>query len=142
MTSNAPVSLNEKMLALSKLIGQMRLSLQTVQASLPPDVLGALSSLENSLREIGRQVVAVEEERRKLLALASTTQAVNSSLELDEVLQLVMDTIIRLTAAERGFSYAAGCGGRDGDLYSTQLGAGIDQPERIRDQPYGHPAGH
>ena len=46
---------------------------------------------------------AVEEERRKLLALANTTQAVNSSLELDEVLRLVMDTIIRLTEAERGF---------------------------------------
>jgi PAS domain S-box-containing protein len=38
-----------------------------------------------------------------LLALTTTTQAVNSSLELDEVLQLVMDTIVRLTETERGF---------------------------------------
>jgi hypothetical protein len=28
---------------------------------------------------------------------------INSTLELDEVLQVVMDTIVRLTEAERGF---------------------------------------
>ena len=38
-----------------------------------------------------------------LLALTDTIQAINSSLELDEVLCVVMDTIIRLTHAERGF---------------------------------------
>jgi len=48
-------------------------------------------------------VIAFEEQRGKLLALADVTQAVNSSLELDEVLRLVMDTIVQLTGAERGF---------------------------------------
>lgn len=38
-----------------------------------------------------------------LLALTDVIQAINSSLELDEVLRIVMDTIIRLTKAERGF---------------------------------------
>ncbi len=38
-----------------------------------------------------------------LVALTDTIQAINSSLELDEVLCVVMDTIIRLTHAERGF---------------------------------------
>ena len=55
------------------------------------------------LFRLSKQVNLIEEERSKLLALATTTQAVNSSLELDEVLQLVMDTIVRLTGAERGF---------------------------------------
>lgn len=81
----------------------MRNTLQTVRTSLPPDTLEKLSSLETTLYQVSRQVTAVEDERSKLLALANTTQAVNSSLELDEVLQLVMDTIIRLTEAERGF---------------------------------------
>ena len=36
-------------------------------------------------------------------ALAEITRVVNSSLELDEVLRIVMDTIVRLTGAERGF---------------------------------------
>jgi PAS domain S-box-containing protein len=36
-------------------------------------------------------------------ALNEVIQAINSSLELNEVLRIVMDTIIRLTRAERGF---------------------------------------
>jgi PAS domain S-box-containing protein len=36
-------------------------------------------------------------------ALNEVIQAINSSLELTEVLRIVMDTIIRLTSAERGF---------------------------------------
>ena len=103
MTNEPPAHLNEQILSISKLIGQMRSSLQTVRTSLPPDTLEGLSNLENMLYQVSKQVTAVEEERSKLLALATTTQAVNSSLELDEVLQLVMDTIVRLTAAERGF---------------------------------------
>ena len=103
MPKDPPVPLDEQILAISKLTGQMRSSLQTVRASLPHDTLERLSSLENLLFQVSKQVTAVEEERSKLLALANTTQAVNSSLELDEVLQLVMDTIIRLTEAERGF---------------------------------------
>ncbi|MGD0006319.1 MAG: GAF domain-containing protein, partial [Anaerolineaceae bacterium] len=36
-------------------------------------------------------------------ALTQVGQVINSSLELNEVLQIVMDNIIRLTGAERGF---------------------------------------
>ena len=103
MKTESTVPLNEQVLALSKLTGQMRDSLQTVRASLPPNTLEALSNLESQLFKVSKQAVAVQEGRDKLLALAGTIQAVNSSLELDEVLQLVMDTIIRLTEAERGF---------------------------------------
>jgi adenylate cyclase len=42
-------------------------------------------------------------EYANLLALTEIGQVVNSSLELDEVLRIVMDTIVRLTGAERGF---------------------------------------
>jgi adenylate cyclase len=103
MTDENSAPLTEQILAISKLVGQMRSSLQTVRSSLPPDTLEGLSNLESNLFQVSKSVTAVEEERSKLLALARTTQAVNSSLELDEVLQLVMDTIIRITAAERGF---------------------------------------
>jgi adenylate cyclase len=103
MTNESSVPLDEQILAISKLTGQMRSSLQTVRASLPPDTLEKLSNLESMLFRVSKQVNVVEEEGSKLLALANTTQAVNSSLELDEVLQLVMDTIVRLTEAERGF---------------------------------------
>jgi len=103
MTNTTPIPLNEQILALSKTSGQIRATLQGVGASLPPAALQSLSSLETTLFSLSRQVTAVEEERSKLLALAGVTQAVNSSLELDQVLRLVMDTIIQLTEAERGF---------------------------------------
>jgi adenylate cyclase len=103
MIHGSPASLNEQILTLSKLTGQMRSTLQGVGASLPQGTLEQLSSLESTLFKVSRQAVTVEEERGKLLALANTTRAINSSLELDDVLQLVMDTIIRLTEAERGF---------------------------------------
>jgi PAS domain S-box-containing protein len=103
MTNEPPVLLNEQILAISKLTGQMRNSLQAVRGSLPPNTLEGLSNLEGMLFRVSKQVNLIEEERSKLLALATTTQAVNSSLELDEVLQLVMDTIVRLTGSERGF---------------------------------------
>jgi GAF domain-containing protein len=103
MTDEPPVLLNEQILAISKLTGQMRTSLQTMRGSLPPNTLEGLSNLESMLFRVSKQVTLIEEERSKLLAFSTTTQAVNSSLELDEVLQLVMDTIVRLTEAERGF---------------------------------------
>ena len=103
MTNEPPILLNEQILAISKLTGQMRTSLQAVRSGLPPNTLEGLSNLESMLFRVSKQVNLMEEERSKLLALASTTQAVNSSLDLDEVLQLVMDTIVRLTEAERGF---------------------------------------
>jgi PAS domain S-box-containing protein len=103
MTNQTPVPLTEQILALSKLTGQIHSSLQPMRASLSPDSLESLLNLEATLFQLSRQVTAVEEERSKLLALADVTQAVNSSLELDEVLRLVMDTIVQLTEAERGF---------------------------------------
>ncbi len=103
MSKSSPTPLNEQILGLSQLTGQIRTSLQGARASLPPDTLKRLSGLESTLFQLSRQVTAVEEERSKLLALADVTQAVNSSLELDEVLRLVMDTIVQLTEAERGF---------------------------------------
>jgi len=81
----------------------MRTSLPNCARRPAAEHLEGLSNLESMLFKVSKQVTLIEEERSKLLALATTTQAVNSSLELDEVLQLVMDTIVRLTEAERAF---------------------------------------
>jgi PAS domain S-box-containing protein len=62
-----------------------------------------LTSLEATLIRIGNQVRDFEKEHRNLSALAEIGQVVNSSLELDDVLRIVMDNIVRLTHAERGF---------------------------------------
>lgn len=103
MPNDSGETLNAQILAVSKLTGRLRNSLQSAQANLPPETMERLSELESRLLQVSQRAGAFEEGRSKLLALAGTTQAVNSSLELDEVLQLVMDTIVRLTEAERGF---------------------------------------
>ena len=44
-----------------------------------------------------------EEELRSLRALAGIGEVINSFLDLETALRIVMDTIIRLVVAERGF---------------------------------------
>jgi PAS domain S-box-containing protein len=67
------------------------------------EILEDLGELANSLTELTHRVTHIDEERENLLALASIGQVVNSTLDLDDVLRIVMDTIVRLTGAERGF---------------------------------------
>jgi PAS domain S-box-containing protein len=78
------------------------LSVQRV-AGLPAGLSEQVTALLESLPAYRRQINVLESEWHSLGALAEIGQVVNSSLELDEVLQIVMDTIIRLTGAERGF---------------------------------------
>lgn len=62
-----------------------------------------LQPIKASLEELETRVKAHEKERDHLRALQSVGAVINSSLELDEVLREVMDAIISLTGAERGF---------------------------------------
>jgi putative nucleotidyltransferase with HDIG domain len=70
---------------------------------LPKDVLKGLASLSESLEHLKSSFEAQEQESERLYAVASVGQIVNSSLDLTTVLNEVMDTIIALTGAERGF---------------------------------------
>jgi adenylate cyclase len=97
-------ALEQQLVKLAGMVDQVRTGLQRMPPnSVPTQVTESANNLANSLTKFGRQLSALEEERRNLNALAQTNQVINSSLELDEVLQIVMDTIIRLTSAERGF---------------------------------------
>jgi PAS domain S-box-containing protein len=91
------------MKALSQMAGQIRTSILPIRASLHPDTLENLSQLESRLYRLAQEVAAFAEERNNLLALTEISQVINSSLDLDDVLRFVMDNIIRLTGAERGF---------------------------------------
>lgn len=98
-----PVPVDQQIKTLSQLAGQIRSSILPARESLPPSTLEELSQLETSLHRLAQEVAAFAEERNNLLALTEISQVINSSLELDEVLRIVMDNIIRLTEAERGF---------------------------------------
>ncbi len=70
---------------------------------LPQALVEKLNLTGTSLGKIGQGVKRVYEDRSNLQALNEISQVVNSSLEINEVLKIVMDTIVRLTNAERGF---------------------------------------
>ena len=98
-----PLPLDRQLQALGQLADQIRVSLTSDDPSEYEDALDDLAQLTGSLSRISRTIAKREEEREELLALAEISQVVNSTLKLDDVLRIVMDTIVRLTGAERGF---------------------------------------
>jgi adenylate cyclase len=80
-----------------------RTTLARAQLDLPAGALEGLNQLDGILAELQKHVEESEHERRNLKALAEIGQVVNSSLDLKTVLNEVMDTLIRLTGAERAF---------------------------------------
>jgi len=70
---------------------------------IPEELTSNLTKIYNSLVRMGNMVKRDQEEHANIIALTEISQVVNSSLEINEVLRIVMDTIIRLTNAERGF---------------------------------------
>ncbi|HET9588180.1 MAG TPA: adenylate/guanylate cyclase domain-containing protein [Anaerolineales bacterium] len=94
------ISINDRVIAVTQQSAKLRNSLDPARA---PEAIEGLKALENSLEGISEILIRVEQHYSHLQALAGIGQVVNSTLEIDEVLQIVMDTIIRLTEAERGF---------------------------------------
>jgi len=88
---------------LSRQILAVRNQIQDSRTNVPEELLSRLSHLATHIDNISKQVSRHEEERKDLRALADIGRIVNSSLDLNDVLRIVMDTIIRLTGAERGF---------------------------------------
>ncbi len=83
---------------------QVRQYLQTNRpAALSQNFFEKVFQVHSLVEKVNQQVEELEEERRNLTALAGVGQVINSSLDLSIVLQIVMDTIIRITGAERGF---------------------------------------
>ena len=103
MEQNAPIPVDKQLKNLSQTAGQIRGLIVPMRSSLPASTLEELSKMESSLYLLSKDVAAFTEERKNLIALTEIGQVINSSLDLDEVLMIVMDNIIKLTEAERGF---------------------------------------
>jgi PAS domain S-box-containing protein len=84
-------------------LASYRASLGKGAPGFPSGPLEALRQLSGTLLTLRTTVEGIDQERRNLLALAEIGQVVNSSLDLPVVLNEVIDTIIRLTGAERAF---------------------------------------
>ena len=99
-TAKFKITINDQIVAITQRSAKLRKALED---KLAPESTEELKALENSLTHVSEALVPFEQQYSHLRALAGIGQIVNSTLEIDEVLQVVMDTIIRLTEAERGF---------------------------------------
>jgi len=98
-----PTMLHDQLSSLSKQAEAVQNVLMNQNIVLPQKASAELDNLRSALGDLSKKMELFETEHSNLLELAGIGQVVNSTLELDAVLQIVMDTIVRLTRAERGF---------------------------------------
>jgi transcriptional regulator with GAF, ATPase, and Fis domain len=67
------------------------------------DIVGIIQTMYNRLEKAEKQTQGVSRQLEQLEELLRTFTLITSSLELDHVLEDVMDTVIRLTGAERAY---------------------------------------
>jgi adenylate cyclase len=97
------LSIKDQILGLSRQVGRLSASLRTNTPGIPRAVIDELAQVERILYKLSRKSAAAQEELDNMVALANISQMVNSSLEVDEVLRIAMDTVVRMISAERGF---------------------------------------
>lgn len=102
-TRTRPSTIHDQLLTLGALAGKTRTELSASKLNLPKDTSENLHHLQVTLEQISEKIEVFQTEHANMMALAQIGQVINSSLELDEVLRIVMDNIVRLTKAERGF---------------------------------------
>ena len=92
---------------LDNLVIEQRENANTTKSAVLNDASRSLSRIllpgRRILDTLERQLKDHEEERAQLRALQAVGAALNSSLNPADVLNVVMDTMIRITGAERGF---------------------------------------
>ncbi len=98
-----PAALAEQMTALRQVVQKTRTALQATRYEFPSGTLEGLSQVDSDLDRLTKLIANTESQFRHLLALTEIGRVVNSTLELDEVLRIVMDNIVGLSRAERGF---------------------------------------
>lgn len=90
-----------------RVINTLREQLEHAQASLAPSPSRSLASptgnFEREREVLNTSIYNLQRERNELETLYEIARALNSTLEFDEVLLLVMDEVIDVVKAERGF---------------------------------------
>lgn len=102
-TTSISLSLHQQIQQICSQLESIAQALEDPSSRDVQQTIAQLTRLTGALNLVARRIAEIEEERRELRALARIGGVVNSSLKLDEVLRIVMDTIIRLTGAERCF---------------------------------------
>ncbi len=102
-TQQTRLNLTQQIDILRSMAQQLQRNLHNGPSTVSRVIIDQIDQLIKNLSQIQKQASRLEEDYNNLLALADIGQIINSSLDPDAVLRIVMDTIIRLTNAERGF---------------------------------------
>ncbi len=95
--------LTQEVHTLNDLLRIQRGILRPFGIGLPLGTMDTLDQMHKRFDVLAGQLLNRQIELRQLRALAETTALINSSLDTDSVLNQVMDTVIQLTGAERGY---------------------------------------
>jgi adenylate cyclase len=87
----------------SQLLKQQHQILRQRGMTLPSSAIDGLRNLRTGIDSLSRMLLDSQVELRQLRKLADTSALINSAQETDEVLNQVMETVIQLTQAERGY---------------------------------------
>lgn len=82
---------------------EQRSHLYKLGMSLPPNTLNSLQTLREELETVHSYSEEIHLQLHRLRELGRTAELINSTLDLGDVLNEVMDTVILLTRAERGY---------------------------------------
>lgn len=111
---------------LQELLRSQREILRQRGMNLPPGALDGLRAMRARLDHLSGELGGMLIELGQLRALADTAGLINSSLDPAEVLNQVMDTVIRLTGAERGYIVLKN---RDTGAMETPVARGLDREQ-------------
>ena len=103
MSVQAKISISDQLAYLGDTVSGLRAEMAAKSDGAGQAMLNRLEQLSSTLKMLSSEVASKEEERKSLRALTDISKLINSSLEIDEVLRIAMDTIIRITGAERAF---------------------------------------
>jgi adenylate cyclase len=102
-TTSPKITPGQKLKYISEQVDRLKELLESTSTDIPSNIQAAFVQISKQMKIIEKEVSVLEGERRDLLALTEIGRIVNSSLQVEDVLRIVMDTIIKLTGAERGF---------------------------------------
>src|SRR5258707_1458318 len=106
MQMNVTTELRRLQKVVDDLEGMLRQHQQILRQkamSLPQGFLPEIQKLRTDMENIAKSLDEAQTEVIRLRSLSDTAELINSTLDLDDVLDAVMDTVIRLTGAERGY---------------------------------------
>jgi PAS domain S-box-containing protein len=109
-TQSAPNMAVQEIRELSKIVNELEGAFRAHQQTLvkmgqrlPQGTLPGLQQLHTDLNGLAKQIEDTQTELQRLRELGDTTELINSTLDLSDVLNSVMDSVIKLTRAERGY---------------------------------------